>query len=145
MNQNVSGKVGEWVSGNGSAAHRWKPMDVAYGDNIRNPRRLVIEVNPKYPNHCYTTCSEMDGIGSHSDYSLRTKEEWLAWVDRFADDLTGRELREAKEAVRADFVEPQSWAGFRQRYKETGDPWIREGTHKPTTNAARPLTDSPAH
>ncbi len=110
---------------------RWKPMDVAFGDNIRNPRRLVLDVNPKYPNHCYTTCSESDGIGSHSDHSLRTKEEWLLWVDRFADDLTGRELREAKEAVRADFVEPQSWTNFRKRFAETGDPWIRETTKTP--------------
>lgn len=107
-------------------ALRWKPMDVAYGDNIRKPRRLVLEVNPEYPNHCYMTCSENDGIGSQSDYSMRTKEEWLAWVDRFSDDLTGKELREAKESVRADFVEPQSWTDFRKRYAETGDPWIRE-------------------
>lgn len=107
-------------------ALRWKPMDVAYGDTIHKPRRLVIEALPEYLNYPYTTCSEMDGIGSHSDYSLRTKEEWLAWVDRFSDDLTGKELREAKEAVLADFVEPRSWSEFRKRYAATGDPWLRE-------------------
>jgi len=116
---------------------RWKPMDVAYGDNIRKPRRLVLEVNPEYPNHCYTTCSEMDGIGSHSDHSLRTKEEWLAWVDRFSDDLTGKELREAKEAVRADFVEPQSWTDFRKRHAETGDPWMRDNVNPPNEKGQR--------
>lgn len=108
------------------SAFRWKVMDVAYGDNIRNPRRLILEVNPKYPNHCYTTCSESDGIGSHSDHSLRTLDEWLVWIDRFSDDLTGREIREAKEAARAPFTEPKSWAGFRARYAETGDPWLPE-------------------
>lgn len=120
-------------------ALRWKPMDVAYGDNIHKPRRLVLEVNPEYPHHCYTTCSENDGIGSQSDYSLRTREEWLAWVDRFSDDLTGRELREAKEAVLADFVEPQSWTDFRKRFAETGDPWLREN------NRPQPGSVPPAH
>lgn len=118
-------------------ALRWKPMDVAYGDNIRKPRRLVLEVNPEYLHHCYTTCSESDGVGSQSDYSLRTKDEWLAWVDRFSDELTGKELREAKEAVRADFAEPQSWADFRKRYAETGDPWIRK-TNTPNDRTERP-------
>lgn len=106
---------------------RWKVMDVAWADNIRNPRCLVVEVNPKYPGHCYTTCSQSDGIGSHSDHSLRTQEEWLKWLERFSDDLTGRELREAREAALAPFVEPPSWAGFRERYKLTGDPWLPEG------------------
>lgn len=105
---------------------RWKPMQVAYADYLHNPRCLVLEVNPKLPQFCYTTCSQSGGVGSHSDASLRTKEEWLLWVDRFADDLTGRELREAKEAVRADFVEPQFWTDFRERFAATGDPWIRE-------------------
>lgn len=113
------------------SAFRWKPMDVAFGDNLHRPRRLILEVNSEYPNHCYSTCSESDGVGYHSDHSLRTKEEWLAWVDRFSDDLTGRKLREAKEAVRADFVEPDSWRGFRERFAATGDPWLRE-----TPNAA---------
>lgn len=119
------------------SAFRWKPMDVAYADNLHKPRRLVLEVNPKYPNHCYTTCSESDGIGNHSDHSLRTQEEWLSWIDRFADDLTGRELREAKEAVRAPFVEPDSWLAFRKRYAETGDPWLRE-TPNTEAEARRP-------
>jgi hypothetical protein len=106
---------------------RWKPMDVAYGDNIRRPRRLVLECNPKYPSHCYTTVSETDGVGSHSDYSLMTLEEWLNWIEKFRDDLTGREIREAIEAARAEFVEPKSWGEFRNRFAETGDPWLKEG------------------
>jgi hypothetical protein len=104
---------------------RWKQMDVAFGDTLRNPRRLILEVNTKYPDHCYTTCSESDGIGSHSDHSLRTLEEWLAWIDRFSDELTGRELREAKEAARAPLIEPKSWEGFRKRLADTGDPWLK--------------------
>lgn len=100
-------------------------MEVAYGDNLRCPRRLVLEVNPKYPNHCYTTCSEREGIGSYSDRSLRTLNEWLVWIERFADELTGRELREAKEAAQAPFTEPKAWQDFRKRFNETGDPWLK--------------------
>lgn len=101
-------------------------MDVAFADNIRNPRRLVLEVNPEYPNFCYTTVSENGGgTGTHSDQSLRTLAEWLIWIDRFSDDLTGRELRECKEAARAPFTEPREWADFRKRYAETGDAWLK--------------------
>ena len=100
-------------------------MDVAYGDNIRGPRRLILEVNQHHERpSSYTTCSESDGIGYFSDNALRTLEEWLMWIERFSDDLTGRELREAKEAARAPFAEPKSWADFRERYERTGDPWL---------------------
>lgn len=98
-------------------------MDVAFGDTLRKPRRLILEVS--VPGR-YETCSESDGIGGHSDCSLRTLEEFLQWVDRFSDDLTGRELREVKEAATSPFVEPQSWTDFRERFARTGDPWIRE-------------------
>jgi hypothetical protein len=111
-------------------------MDVAFGDNIRGPRRLILEVNPQYKHHCYTTCSESDGIGSHSDHSLRTLDEWLVWIERFSDDLTGRELREAKEAAKAPFVEPESWRGFRQRYARTGDPWLPNTPNDPSSPTA---------
>lgn len=103
---------------------RWKRFDVAFGDNLQRPRRLILEWNPKYGT--YTTCSEHDGIGHLSESSLRSREEWLTWIDRFSDDLTGRQLREAKEAVLAEFIEPKSWALFRERFAETGDLWIRE-------------------
>ena len=63
------------LSPSAGSTFRWKPMDVAYGDNLRKPRRLVLELNPKYPAHCYTTCSESDGIGNYSDHSMRTREE----------------------------------------------------------------------
>lgn len=105
-------------------------MDVAFGDTIQRPRRLVLELNPKYPSHCYTTCSHGNGIGSDSEHSLKTLEEWLKWLERFSDDLTGRELREAREAAVAPFTEPPSWAEFRQRYAETGDPWLKD-QHEP--------------
>lgn len=98
-------------------------MDVAFGDTLRAPRRLILEVTGEGQ---YETCSESDGIDGHSDCSLRTLQEFLTWVDRFSDDLTGRELREVKEAATAPFIEPESWAGFRKRYEETGDPWIRQ-------------------
>lgn len=106
-------------------------MDVAFGDNIRKPRRLILEVNPKYyPHNCYTTCSESDGIGSFGAFTLKPLDEYLVWLDRFRDDLTGRELREAKEEALAAFTEPQSWTDFRKRYAETGDPWLPHTPNK---------------
>jgi hypothetical protein len=100
-------------------------MDVAYGDNLLRPRKLIIEVG-KHDCCKYTTCSESGGVGYHPESALRTLEEWLKWLEKFSDELTGRQLREAREAATAPFVEPQSWTDFRYRYKETGDPWIRE-------------------
>lgn len=99
-------------------------MDVAYGENLQRPRRLILEVSEKYGS--YTTCSESCGIGYLPESAMRTKEEWLAWIERFSDELTGRELREAKEYVNAPFTEPDSWTGFRERYASTGDPWLKE-------------------
>lgn len=109
---------------NAATESRWKPMDVAFGDTLRRPRRLILEVHGEGR---YETCTESDGIGGHSDCSLRSLQEFLVWVDRFSDDITGRELREVKEAARAPFVEPESWAAFRKRYAETGAPWLKEG------------------
>lgn len=123
--KNTSDAIAPFAAANGSE-FRWKPMDVAYSDNLHCPVVLVLEVNPKYPQFCYSTCSLNDGIGTHSDHSLRTREEWLKWLERFSDDLTGREMREARERVLAPIVEPPSWAGFRERYKLTGDPWLPE-------------------
>ena len=111
---------------------KWKLMDVVFGDNLQRPRRLIIEVHPPTGTGnfdkwwSYTTCSESGGVGTLSETSIRTREEWLKWVDRFSEDLTGREIREAKEYALAPFAEPQCWTDFRNRYAETGDPWIRE-------------------
>lgn len=107
-------------------------MDVAFGDNIRKPRRLIVEIGT-HKGFEYTTCSESDGIGSMPESSMRTLEEWLKWLERFSDDLTGRELREAREAALAPFTEPESWTAFRKRYAETGDPWI-QASPTPTAN-----------
>jgi hypothetical protein len=100
-------------------------MDIAFGDNIWKPRRLILSADPKSAWHPYETVSERDGVGSHSDHSLRTLPEWLSWIEKFRDELTGKEIREAIEAAKADFVEPQSWADFRKRYAETGDAFIK--------------------
>lgn len=100
-------------------------MEVAFADNIRKPRRLILEVNQKYPNFCYTTLSENGGVGSHSDHSLSTLDEWLAWIEKFRDELTGKEIREAIEAAKAPLVEPKEWGEFRSRYAETGDAFLK--------------------
>ena len=101
-------------------------MDVVFGDTLLRPRRLILEAMAKegIERASYTTCSESNGVGYHPECALRTLEEWLIWLDRFSDDLTGRQIREAKEAAKAPFTEPASWAGFRERYAATGDPWI---------------------
>lgn len=105
---------------------RFKPMDVVFDCTSRHPHRLVLGVNSKYhPNYCYEVAGR-DWYGSSGVYDLRTREEWLEWIEKFAEDFTGRELRECKEAVMAPFVEPPLWADFRRRFAETGSPWIEE-------------------
>jgi hypothetical protein len=99
-------------------------MDVAFADNIRRPRRLILEVNPKSPSCLYTTCSE-DGFGTGHNSCLMSLDEWLRWIESFRDELTGKEIRDAIEAAKAPFVEPQGWVEFRTRYQETGNPWIK--------------------
>ena len=109
-------------------APRYKPMDVVFGDTLLRPRRLVLAVIEDATRICYEACSESGGSSTHPEYTLRTLDEWLNWVERFSDDLTGRQLREAKEAARAPFDEPRCWIEFRQRFAATGDPWLKETT-----------------
>lgn len=105
--------------------NKFKPMDVAYADRLHRPQVLVAEVNPAHRYSFYTAIGLSGCDSSYPESALRTKDEWLAWVDRFSDDFTGRELREAKESVRAEFSEPECWAEFRKRFEETGDPWMK--------------------
>lgn len=100
-------------------------MDVAFGPCIHKPRRLVLEVNAKDDRFRYTCCTQGEGESYDSESSLMTLDEWMTWLDRFSDDLTGRELREAREAVREPFIEPPGWRGFRERFATTGDPWLK--------------------
>ena len=100
-------------------------MDIAFGDNIWKPRRLILSANPKSSWHPYETTSERDGVGTDSDQSLMTLAEWLKWIENFRDEKTGKEMRDAIEAAKADFVEPQSWTDFRKRYADTGDAFIK--------------------
>ena len=118
----------------------WKPMDMAFGDNLHRPRKLILEAHPPRGTGpldkwwTYTTCGETGGVGYQSETSLRTQEDWLEWVERFSDEKTGREMREIKEAASATFQEPQYWTDFRKRYAETGDPWIRENANPPNAD-----------
>ncbi len=99
-------------------------MSVAYDRTIERPRRLILAVNMEHESSRYTVCTEDGyGIGYVSERSLRSLPEWLQWADLFVDELTGRELREAKSHAAAPFVEPKQWAEFRARYAETGNPW----------------------
>lgn len=105
---------------------RFKPMDVVFDCNTRNPRRLVLEVNPKYyPNHCYQVAGR-DWNGSCGVHDLMTRDEWLRWLEKFRDELKGREFRECMEAALGPFEEPACWADFRKRFAETGSPWVEE-------------------
>lgn len=115
-------QIDRWT---GVKRFRFKPMDIAFADYLRKPRCLIMEVNRDYPDFCYTTFGETGGIGTYSDHSLRTLEEWLTWVNRFRDDLTGREIREVIEAAKAPFTEPDFWAEARERYAKTGDAFIK--------------------
>src|ERR1039458_8308048 len=109
MSQIISETVGRPASPPSApligSALRWKPMDVVFADNIRHPRRLILSADPKYECAAYAVCSESDGVGYHSRHSLMTQREWLAWIERFREDLPGREIREAIEAATGPFVE----------------------------------------
>lgn len=107
---------------------KYRVMDVVYLDILRGPRGLVVEVcgSDVSRNRMYTVISEGDGYHSVGEDSLMTLEEWEKFFSWAADELTGREFREIMEAARGPLVEPESWAGFRARYAETGDPWLRE-------------------
>lgn len=101
-------------------------MDVAFGDNIICPRRLILEVNHQYQSQRYTVTSERGGgVGSQSDDSLMTKAEFIEFVQSFRDELTGKEMREAIENANAPFTEPPEWDDYRRRYAETGDPFLK--------------------
>lgn len=110
---------------------RWKPMDVVYADGITNPRCLILSVYTRdNGTGSYEAVSESDGMPSLSDGNAMTQAEWLKWLEHFSDDLTGRQMREAREAALTELVEPESWAGFRKRYSETGDPWLKGNGHE---------------
>lgn len=100
-------------------------MDVAFGDTIRTPRRLVLHVDAGNERFRYSCCTERQGESYCGEGGLMTLDEWLVWLDRFSDDFTGRELREAREAAQAPFTEPPGWVGFRERFAATGDPWLK--------------------
>lgn len=105
---------------------RWKPMDVVYQDTLRRPRCLILSARTREDGTgSYEAVSESDGSPILFDYCAMTKEEWMRWTARFSDDFTGRELRECREAVETPLIEPESWGGYRKRFSETGDPWIR--------------------
>ena len=102
-------------------------MDVVFGDNLIKPRRLILEVNPEHEASRYTIMTERGGggVGYQSENSLRTQSEWLEWVEKFRDEMTGRELREAIVYAKAQFTEPQEWIDARKRYADTGDAFIK--------------------
>lgn len=104
---------------------RWKPMDIVYADGLHRPRCLILSVHVREDGSgSYEAVSENDGSPILSDSCAMTQEEWLKWLEYFSDDLTGRQMREAREAATGPLVEPESWAGYRKRYAETGYPWI---------------------
>lgn len=96
-------------------------MDVVFVDCLWTPRRLITEVH-LHGTYRYTAVSA-DGESCYLECYCMTRDEWLAYLERFRDELTGKEFREAREQVVADCAEPDSWAGFRSRYALTGDPY----------------------
>ena len=101
-------------------------MDVVYGPYIQAPRRLILDVYHRQDGTVhYEPVSEGEGCGGEAEEWLwATKEEWLEWLTKFQDEMTGLAYREAQDRVRKPLVEPKSWAGFRERYKTTGCPWL---------------------
>ena len=97
-------------------------FEVIFESRIRAPRSMVIEIGTHY----LTVITEGLGIGYASPRAAMTKEQWLDWFASFQDELTGREFREARAAVHADFVPPAEWQEFKDRYATTGTVWISE-------------------
>jgi hypothetical protein len=55
-------------------------------------------------------CMSGDGVVCyHGDGDMLTLPEWLAWWERFKDEVTGKEHRECIEAACRDFVPPPWW------------------------------------
>ncbi|XHR27533.1 MAG: hypothetical protein ACFUZC_16505 [Chthoniobacteraceae bacterium] len=100
-------------------------MDVAWADRFDNPRVLVLEVTPDSDicRYCYIS-EACGGAGYAPETAVMTKEEWLEFVDRFADEESPRRIREVKSKAAEVFVEPEEWSKMRIRFALTGNPWI---------------------
>lgn len=99
-------------------------MEIYYQDTLRKPRVLIVELRSENDiQRADIGLSESGGLSYRLD-NVMTREQWLEWVQKFRDDLTGRELREILEHESAPFVWPQCWNEFRDRYAATGNAFL---------------------
>lgn len=100
-----------------------KLFDVYYGDRLQR-RGLVVEI---FANHL-VLITERGGVDyvnlPPSKWRLMDLAEWERFADHLAEDITGQELREAKENARASFVWPKEWQDFKTRHDATGNAFV---------------------
>lgn len=95
-------------------------FDVVYQDRIQTPRSLIVEIGPKY----HTVLTEGEGMGHAKPEHFMTLDEWLEWLEKFRDELTGKDFREAQEHARAPLTWSRVWNEFKARYDATGNAFL---------------------
>ena len=106
---------------------RWKMLDVVWLKHYWAPRGLVIGISRSAsdPNKIrYDLVNEWEVTNSFSAAECVNATEWREEMERYLiDEYTPREWR-AKMATVEAFEEPPCWEQFRQRWKETGNPYL---------------------
>lgn len=109
-----------------SSAPKVKLFDVFYGDFLRKPRLLVVEIFAGY----LTAISESGGEHNinlpPSKWTLMDLKEWTRFADHLADDRTPKEMREYREHASGPFEWPKLWLEFKARYETTGNAYLGE-------------------
>ena len=106
---------------------RWKMMDVVYLHRRWKPRALIVGIfrGAKDPNEIrYDVITESLGNGSEGEFWTVTRDEWIEGMEWLRDEVTPRQWRESMAFLDEEFVEPKEWGEFRQRWEETGDPFL---------------------
>jgi len=76
------------------------------------PRMLVLEVcagKNRWGDQTYCCLSGTGTVCYHDDAGMLTLPEWLAWWERFQDEVTGKEYRECIQAAHKEFLPPPWW------------------------------------
>lgn len=101
-----------------------KLFDVFYGDRLRRPRLMVVEIYKS----SLTAISESGGEHTiklpPSKWTLMTIDEWQRFAEHLADDITPRDLRAFVDYAMGPFEWPQIWHDFKTRYETTGNAYL---------------------
>lgn len=103
-----------------------KLFDVFYGDILRCPRGLVVEIFASYVTLITESGGERTVRLPASKWQLMDLAEWERFADHLSDDFTPREMREYREHARGPFERPKVWLEFKERYETTGNAYLGE-------------------